>query len=321
MFHGDADMFRLSLELMRTAIYLLILYFAIRTTHELSKPSEKYCLQQSQVYSHLNTSSEVSEFQVPNIVHYTWYALDGVEAHFKHFLGVLSARNVLNPEVIYIHTNVSQLKGTYWHKIMAINRVKVLHDGSPRELLGQKLKDPYFFSSDSNIGRLKYMLQYGGIYLDFDVIVIRNLDRYRVYECTLGKEEDNLLNTGLIICSKSSPFLYLWANSYFDDYQPDVWIYNTGLKTTELAKRFPHLIHIEPDKFHRPNWREVNKIWGNETFAWEAQYAVHTWYRFKHRSPFYKEKYKLLHPSGSLVMRMNNTYGKMARYILSIGRE
>ena len=261
------------------------------------------------------------EYRVPNIVHYTWYAPEGTPVNFKHFLGVLSAKKVLNPDIIYIHTNVSSFPGSHWRRILGLSLVEVVNEGSPRELLGHKLEDPFFFSSDSNVGRLKYLLEYGGIYLDFDIIVVKSLDEFRKFECTLGKEQDDLLNTGLIICAKSSPFLYLWANSYLEDYRPQEWIYNTGRAATKLATRFPSLVHIEEHRFHRPNWKrtEIDQIWGNQTFNWREHYVVHTWHRFRKWSSHYKEVHKGVAPSEKNIMRMNNTYAEIARHILALG--
>ncbi|ELU03939.1 hypothetical protein CAPTEDRAFT_197194 [Capitella teleta] len=270
-----------------------------------------------------------SEYKVPNIVHYTWYAEPTVPMTFKQYIGVLSAHKILQPDKIIIHMNISRPAGKYFEQIVSLDSVEAVNDGRPDTLLGVKLikNDTQFFSDYSDTGRIKYLLEQGGIYLDYDVFVIQPFDKYREkYEFTLGQEQDrntsyDLLNAGIIIASKDATFLKMWANAYIDDYRPDQWIYNSGQKPTMLWKRFPSLIHVEPTKFNRPNWREneIVKIWGNETFDWKANFAVHTWYRYRSsRVPWYKDNYGELSPDENDVRTMNNSYAAMARYILDL---
>jgi hypothetical protein len=225
--------------------------------------------------------------------------------------------------------NISKPAGQYFEKIKALSSVEARNDGNPHSLLGFRLvkNETNFFSDYSDLGRIKYLLEDGGIYLDYDVFILNSFDELRKnYEFTLGQEQDrnssyDLLNAGVIVSSKKAAFLRMWANAYVDDYRPHQWIYNSGSKPTTLWKRFPDLIHVEKYKINRPNWRpvEINKIWGNDTFDWRSNYAVHTWYRYRaERVPWYKEHYGDLCPDENDVRKMNNTYAAMARYILDL---
>ena len=42
----------------------------------------------------------------------------------------------------------------------------------------------YFHGGD--LARIQTLMKYGGIYLDNDVYVIQNLDKYRRYECAIN---------------------------------------------------------------------------------------------------------------------------------------
>ena len=262
-------------------------------------------------------------YKVPNIVHYTWYAAPDVPMKFKHYIGVLSAHKVIQPDKIIIHMNVTQPPGKYFQKIRALPTVVALNDGNPDTLLGVKLitSKPMLSTDYSDISRIKYLLQDGGIYLDYDVLVIRSFNDLRKYDCTMGQEMDDLLCGGVIVCSKSSPFLQLWTSAFVADYRPDKWAYNSGLQPTRLWRRYPNLLHVEPTKINRPNWTPagMNKIWGNKTFDWRQNYALHTWYRFRAKKcPWYRSHYGDLHPEESDVRTMNNTFGEVTRYILDM---
>jgi len=76
---------------------------------------------------------------------------------------------------------------------------------------------------------LQVLLEYGGIYLDLDVLITRPFDELRRrYECTIGREQETKACGSVIVCSRHSPFLLLWINSYIDDYRIEEWAYNTG---------------------------------------------------------------------------------------------
>lgn len=55
----------------------------------------------------------------------------------------------------------------------------------------------------SDYARLDIVYKYGGIYLDTDVELIRNLDELLKYECFLGTEKLGIINTGLAFGAES----------------------------------------------------------------------------------------------------------------------
>ena len=63
-------------------------------------------------------------FLVPNIVHYIWYATEPKPFRFHHMLSVLSAHKILQPTVIYFHTNIPPV-GEYWDRVSKLESLKV----------------------------------------------------------------------------------------------------------------------------------------------------------------------------------------------------
>jgi len=79
------------------------------------------------------------------------------------------------------------------------------------------------------VASIQVLLEYGGIYLDLDVLVTRPFDELRRrFPCTIGREQPTKACGSVIVCSRHSPFLLLWINSYIDDYRIEEWAYNTG---------------------------------------------------------------------------------------------
>ena len=152
-------------------------------------------------------------------------------------------------------------------------------------------------------------MEKGGIYLDFDVMVTASFDNLRKYNCTMGLESSYKLCSGVIVCVKDHPFLYLWLNSYYDDFRHK-WSYNSGVVSTRIMRRYKGLIHVEGRKLHRPSFKEVEKIWGKELYPWKDNYSVHTWIRIARRRRLIKEN-----PTPESIKTMNSTYGEMARSV------
>ena len=61
------------------------------------------------------------------------------------------------------------------------------------------------------------MMQYGGIYLDNDVFVIRSLDKYRKYEIAMNWDENQFLARPVIIANKDARFLPICGSTRTTD--------------------------------------------------------------------------------------------------------
>ncbi|ELU02943.1 hypothetical protein CAPTEDRAFT_197966 [Capitella teleta] len=252
------------------------------------------------------------EYKIPNIVHYVWYATTSKHFEFHQMLSVFSAFKMLQPDSIYFHTNM-QPYGKYWDRVMNLPSLSIVHRNPPRELYGEKIKDPVFYTSHSNVDRLKILTEYGGIYLDLDVLVTKSFDDLRQHDCVVGLELPDRICNSIILCNKESPYLMMWLNSFLDDYQVEEWSYNSGKVPYRLAKRYPNLVHVEADTMNRPNFKELHKIWGSVIYDWRNNYAIHLWFRvWKTMSPFYKGE----DPDDTNIMVTENTFSRIARFIL-----
>ena len=220
-------------------------------------------------------------------------------------LAILSAYRHTRPDAIYFHTN-NPPNGKYWDSLTNLTGLCVVHRNRPRMAYGMKIKKPVYETSDSNVDRLLLLQEYGGIYLDTDVMVVNSFDYLRRYPCTLGLEGGSLCG-GIIIGAKDSTFLALWINYYFEDYRVGRWAYNSGRVPTKLATRYPHLVHIEAISLNRPAYTDLNKIWGSEKYDWKHyNYAIHTWIRLSKRPK----------PTPENIKKMNGTFGEIARLVI-----
>ena len=125
---------------------------------------------------------------VPNIIHFVCFNL--TEYSFVDYICLKAAFRNHRPDNIYIHTDVGkQYHGKYWEWIQndpeLKARVVLIHLDAPSEVFGQKLSAGWRFYHGSDVARIQILMKYGGIYLDNDVYVIKNLDKYYMTECIL----------------------------------------------------------------------------------------------------------------------------------------
>ena len=251
-------------------------------------------------------------YLVPNIVHYIWFNDQTRPLKFDHMLSILSAHKFIKPSIIYFHTNKVPT-GQYWDKVRKLPELKIVHREPTSVLYGEKIKKPVFETSASDVDRVKILQEYGGIYLDLDVLVIRSFDELRKYPCTMGFEDKDILCGGIIVCRNDSFFLSMWLNYFIDDYRVATWAYNSGVVPSKLAKRYPQLLHVDKDRLNRPNFKEISRIWGQEKYNWRRNFAIHTWIRMYRRSQYYPG----YDPNPESIKTGQDTFSQIARTILS----
>lgn len=151
---------------------------------------------------------------IPNIVHYVWL-LDGREHlnfELKIFISVYSASLYFKPDTIYIHTDASPEQWEYaktrgdqatrW--TLAIATVKHNQVVAPTHTLActQILKVQH----KSDFVRTEQLHKYGGIYMDTDVIPLRDVKLLRKsgFKNIMGIEERGRVNNGFVMAQPGS---------------------------------------------------------------------------------------------------------------------
>ena len=94
-------------------------------------------------------------------------------------------------------------------------------------------------------------MNFGGIYLDNDVYVVRSLDEFRKREMTCGWEKNitHVMGSQVLIAHKHARFLRAWFDSYRTGYKINEWYTNAGVVPGGILYRNPEIAHIEPEKF------------------------------------------------------------------------
>jgi len=152
--------------------------------------------------------------------------------------------------------------------------------------------------------------EFGGIYLDADVIVLKSFNPLRRYQTTMGRESSIGVCNGIMASAKGAPFTRILLEQY-DSYSGDdeAWGYRSVLVPHTLSRLFSSYIHIEEKSLNRPNWQELNEIY-KTTYNWSGNYAIHLWVRLQ-----VKEDTKRVPESVAEIDCVDNTIGEIGRYV------
>ena len=288
----------LALLVLVVCVFSLLYFMGDKRTYYLDSPKKDV--------------NKTSEFVVPNKVHYVWYADKNVNFTFQQYLSVLSVHRFQKPDGIFFHTNMPP-SGEYWNETLKIPKFYVVNRKRPKEIFGVQMKKPVFETSDSDISRVKILMEEGGIYLDTDVWVIRSLDPLRKYDCVMGEEMSNSLAIGgsIVLANKGSVFLKLWMEHFLFDYRVESWAYNSVIVPTKLYQQYPNILHVEKEKLQHPAWNKLEYLYGKMSYPWRENYTLHLWRSMEKRA---KTNYEF-NISPDSIKSLKSTFGQAARYI------
>ncbi|GAB6024895.1 hypothetical protein CHUAL_010003 [Chamberlinius hualienensis] len=217
------------------------------------------------------------------------------------------------PARILIHcsscTNKT-LQGKYWNMLGKKYRsiIEIMEMDEPTHIFGKPLSSVHHAS---DVARIKILMEYGGMFLDNDVYVVRGLHGFRHYEMALGWDEDQFLGTQVLIAHKDARFLKYWLQSY-RNYQGDRWYFNAGeYPTTSVLYKKPEIVHRVKLLFGVHML--ANELYDTYWPEWTNQFTIHL--LINHRS-YLDEDSSIKDFDENNIKTFNGTYGEMARVVL-----
>ncbi|XP_014678704.1 PREDICTED: uncharacterized protein LOC106818518 [Priapulus caudatus] len=249
------------------------------------------------------------KLKVPNVLHYVWLTdpkAKGATIHsmtLYRMLGPISACRNLRPDRIILHSN-QRPSGRLWDELFRI--VPIEHEYYPdvKEVFGQPVDN---IAHRSDVARIDIIRSHGGIYLDFDVVVLKSFDPLRVHDCVLGVESGkaagtrNMTNAGVIIGAKNATFLNMWYDGY-RDYREN-WLYNSAVVPNKLRAKHGQLLHVDPNIWHDTSGH-IFKSFADLSHT----YAYHMWVNHNFRNVPGVNKHDI-NPQDAFLM--NNTFGEL----------
>lgn len=221
--------------------------------------------------------------RIPKILHYCF----GFKENFggkpwglSHYACLKSAVERIKPDVTYMYYEYEP-SGPWWDVTLPlITPVKMK---APREIFGNPVDHP---AHRADVVRLEKLIEYGGIYLDADVLVQRSFDDLLENSVVMGAEGKGAgwgVANAVIAAEPGAPFLTRWYEEYrtFRGQGRKHWNEHSVKLPLKLAKEHPEEITILPyTAFFWPLWTETHIRWifeSNKPISLDNTYANHLW--------------------------------------------
>jgi len=196
-----------------------------------------------------------------------------------HYVGVASAIRHIKPEAVHFYYEYEP-SGPWWDLTKPL--VSPIKIEAPREIFGRPVTHP---AHRAGVVRLQKLIEYGGIYLDADVLVHRSFDDLLGNSTVLGREgfdeEDPSAADAVILGERQAPFLLRWMEEY-RTFRGDegYWSEHAVQVPARLAKEHPtEITMLPPTAFFYPLWTpsDIEWIFGSNKPIPDGAYANHLW--------------------------------------------
>jgi len=215
------------------------------------------------------------------IVHVTWFYPPHTVLRFHEAMCLLALQRYVRPRKILLWYDAASTPptGAWWQFArQSVAHLLPVPYHRPSSVYNRTLLVP---EHQSDVVRLAVLEEFGGLYVDLDVIVVRPVDSLLSYDVIMGAETPMMLGSGFILVSRANAtFIRLWRQAYADDFDDSDWNRHSVYVPMELAKRHPQHVHVEWFTINRPNWNERQWLYtSGKLWDWSENYAVHLWYR------------------------------------------
>lgn len=187
---------------------------------------------------------------IPNIFHFI--CISPMKLQLYHYLGIMSAIEVNDPDTVYIYIDKEPEDSIYWKTIMANNKVVIELIGVPTVYHGVHVKAPQY---KADIIRLEKLIMRGGIYMDIDNLCIKplkpllELDSVDLIMGGSAKDHPELkdithndldkldgISNSIIMSIPNHPFLIKWLKELPKYLSHISWAYHAVILPIDIMK-------------------------------------------------------------------------------------
>ena len=207
---------------------------------------------------------------IPNIVHFVYLVEDPTQADISFslrcFIAIYSAHYYLHPEIIYIHTNLDQgvidnvwntCGDTYVKAVGQLPNVKFNRHIAPNATSTNKTIDR--LPNQSDFVRTDVLKIYGGVYLDDDSYVLRDLRPFRHmgFEMVTGRQSNGQLCPAVMLSTPENKMITAY-HALQDKIFDGSWAMHATDLLTALVYEFAESKHMSlilpSDTFFPGSW-------------------------------------------------------------------
>jgi mannosyltransferase OCH1-like enzyme len=163
------------------------------------------------------------------------------------------------PDVIYLYYDHDHDNNIFWSLIK--KHVTLVRTAAPTEFRGIPL-DSYQYKAD--VIRLEKLIEFGGVYVDLDVLSLRPFTKFFEHNLVLGVESSddpntveldkiNSITNAVLLAEPQNPFLMSWYEKLAENMTEDKpWAYHAVCLPKEILENEEHNYHLEPKTTFMP---------------------------------------------------------------------
>ena len=221
-----------------------------------------------------------SSTEIPKIIHLLYFG--ETEFHNFHDRCVRSMLFHMREYRVVVYNNVEPKNNAFWDKLKTHPRVTIEHIDVPTHFDGYELGH---FQYKADVVRLEVLYKYGGVYLDLDMLIVRDFSELfrNGKDLYLSREGEGpgLINA-FIAAKPKNEFLKIWLDNFKTGLRMGVWAYHIRDTNRLLLEKHPYyeskfgieILHHE--KFFPVPWTARDVFNGERKFDFNNNhYGVH----------------------------------------------
>lgn len=253
---------------------------------------------------------------IPRIIHLLFFGETNFENY--HYECIKSMINNMPNYEIILYNKIEPSNNKYWDEIKKYIKIEKIEV--------PEYYDNYhlgYFQYKADVVRLNILYEKGGIYLDIDLLIIKNFENiinsgYDVYLSEEGERGGGLINA-FIAAKPKNEFIKLWLESFKCGLRMENWAYHIrdgNKKLLENNKNYmiKYNINILEHKYFFPfMWPERYKFENISDHLNDDIYGIHLFETILHNAlvdnRYWKKKY--------IMLQDNTKYEILYYYILT----
>jgi predicted O-methyltransferase YrrM len=175
---------------------------------------------------------------IPKIIHFIYLKQREFEKY--HLRCISSASHFFPNYEVWVHNDIEPVGNPHWDAMKKLSNVQI------KKTRRRKMFDDFplrFVQYEADVIRLELLYKYGGIYLDTDLLVVKNFENIinTGKSLYISEETENggLINS-FLASKKGNEFLRIWLDSFRCGLRMDNWAYHIRESNAILLKNNPH---------------------------------------------------------------------------------
>lgn len=179
---------------------------------------------------------------IPKIIHLIYFKERDLCSY--HWRCIKSILKYMPEYKVIIHNDIEPIDNECWNNIKNSSNIEIVKRERPIQFDGL---DIHYVQYQADISRLEILYEYGGVYMDLDVLVIKNFeelfdDNKDFYISKEGPGENSGLINSFLAAKPGNEFLKIWLDNFKTGLRMDSWAYHIRDTNKQLLENNPHYL-------------------------------------------------------------------------------